>query len=528
MKKISAVFILLLFLALYSAFNYAWVKQDTIPFWFDYALYFRHSIQIFKAARADFSSLVNSILGIKEFADVYHPHRILLPLVSAPFYSIWGVSKEVAVMTTTIFFAILIFSIFGITEKMLNRTAGVAAVLMFSFYPYTYSHLRVYSPEFAVMAMVTLSIYLLILSEHYQKGIFSLIFGISLGLGMITKEIYAVFIIGPLIYSIYDSLTGNYQICARRQRFLNILFSLSVGALITSIWYLPHISQIYNRITLVAYSEEIRKIYGYPAVLSWEGLTFYLFAAQEVMWFYLIFFFLSLTLSYNKLRHNYIFKILMSWIIVSYFILTSAKDKSPMYFFPLMPAFAAITSVGLMSLESRLLKISILVPLILIGALLFVSTVFPAFNIFPGYKQRYGWTFPRNEDWKTSQILNYIKEINDKLDKPYEHPIIYVIPNTSEVSAPVFAYYNEMLNLGFRFRGRDIHRNYHNLRDNEIDSDFLILKDSGYQGDFVDDEYLKWVSGHLKANADFIELPSKFLLPDNSAIRVYLKKNRNQ
>lgn len=531
---ISILCALLLF---HAVCNYAWLKQDNTPLWFDFGLYFDRSIQIFHAIQSNFYSFIKALTGVNEFAGSYHPYRVMLPLISVPFYFIFGLSEHTAVMTMMIFFGILLFSIYGIGKILFNPAAGLLSSFIVSFYPLTYWFSRHYAPEFVVMAIAALSVYLLIKSDNFENRIYSILFGVSFSVGLLSKEHFAVFLIGPLSYTVYkifrneNSPLPPFAKGGRLKKYAatNLFLSFYLCAIIISIWYMPNLARILGRIIRVAFSEKVRIANEFPPVFSWKGVTFYFInSIQGISLFYSVSLLGSLVIHYVKRKTGrYEYKMdglrfLSLWIGISYCILTTAPDKSIDYFIPAFPVFALITSSGMLLLKNKLLKITAVSALLSIGALQFSSVSFPELNIMPAYRENYRWALhKKNQDWKIKEILRYIEQYAHETGK--HHSLVAIVPNKHEISVDVCIYNARMLNLNFDFLKGE------NFTDERIEyflanADFIILKEGSDQGFFVSESDSKIILTKISVAHFFKKLPSEFELPDKTKVVIYMRK----
>ena len=128
-------------------------------------------------------------------------NRPPLPWLPAlPLYRLFGVSVDVALMGNMLYLFILLFSVYGIGRKMYGRGVGLLAAFAVSTYPILFNLSRTAYPDFALTAMVALSISLLTRVDGFRDRTYSLLWGLSLGLGLLTKWPFLAFVGGPAIY----------------------------------------------------------------------------------------------------------------------------------------------------------------------------------------------------------------------------------------------------------------------------------------------------------------------------------------
>jgi 4-amino-4-deoxy-L-arabinose transferase-like glycosyltransferase len=175
---------------------------------------------------------------------IWHPNRPPLPFLTAvPLYRVFGVSPDVGTMFNLFYLAVLLGAVYGIGQQMGGRRVGLLAAFVVATLPMIYAMSRYFYLELGLTATVALSIYLLLATDGFEKRSMSLLFGISLGLGLLTKRTYLAFMVAPLVLvvarsrvflSLKGRLQGGLPIDGR-----DFLVALAVGLFLSSIWYLP-------------------------------------------------------------------------------------------------------------------------------------------------------------------------------------------------------------------------------------------------------------------------------------------------
>ena len=199
-------YILLTILLLFHATNnYIWLKKDTLPPGWDQAAHLILSLEYFHALTTPSLDVIPRLFSVSNY---YPP---LFHISASPFYLLFGTSDDIACMSAIIFLGILIFSTYGIGKRIYNRNTGLLSAFLVSMYPIIFGETREYLIDIPVVAMVALSIYVLLLSNNFKNKRYSILFGITLGLGMLTKWTFIFFIIGPFCYVLFRSFTWNFS-----------------------------------------------------------------------------------------------------------------------------------------------------------------------------------------------------------------------------------------------------------------------------------------------------------------------------
>jgi hypothetical protein len=188
----------------------------------------------------------------------YYPP--LFHFSALPLQRLLGMSEDVAAMTNVIYMAILLLSVYGIGARMLGKHVGLLASCLVSLFPMSFSMARYFYLDYALMAAVALSVYLLLLTNGFESRKYSLLFGLGLGLGMLIKWLLVFFLLGPLCVILlrspviqdlrrrlsrsslgFDTACGlpfDELRAALNWRWLGV--SVMVGLLVTLLWYLPN------------------------------------------------------------------------------------------------------------------------------------------------------------------------------------------------------------------------------------------------------------------------------------------------
>lgn len=151
-------------------------------------------------------------------AGQYHPH--LFEVTEAVSWKMLDAMKIrdndtvrdtnlMILVANSIFFIILITSIYGIGSLIYNRKTGLLAAFLTSVFPLIFGQSRNAMLDFPLAAMVSLSIYLILKTDGFRYVLYSILAGIALGLSQSTKESTFIFILTPLIYYFLKSYAAE-------------------------------------------------------------------------------------------------------------------------------------------------------------------------------------------------------------------------------------------------------------------------------------------------------------------------------
>jgi 4-amino-4-deoxy-L-arabinose transferase-like glycosyltransferase len=174
------------------------------------------------------------------------------PASASIMYWLFGKSADVATMINVIYMAIALVATYGIGQRW-GRSAypgtsgirlGLVSVLLLAIFPMFFAMSRYFYLEFAVTAMVALTVYLLLETDGFQRRGMSLLFGLVLGMGLLTKRTFVVFAAGPILVVILTSglLPALWQRLKRRPclHWKQAVVALVVGGALAALWYLPN------------------------------------------------------------------------------------------------------------------------------------------------------------------------------------------------------------------------------------------------------------------------------------------------
>jgi 4-amino-4-deoxy-L-arabinose transferase-like glycosyltransferase len=260
----QAVFLIILFLLfLYgSVENYIILKADTVPSINDYEFY--TSLKYYDLiSEGKIFELVRSYLF--EYEHIYPPFMVLQPI---PFYFFMGASQDTAAFSNILHIFILLFSTYFIGKKIKDSYAGLLSALVLLFMPVFLPISRIHTPDFPLASFYALSLMLLLYSDFYLKRIPSILLGVTLAFGMLSKWTFFIYVM-PVFFTLFMRQVINKKFFKDfKIKFRNFIVFLSVFTVFFGHWYLFNAAKIIK--TLVG-------VNGYYKVLnnSQAGLTFF-------------------------------------------------------------------------------------------------------------------------------------------------------------------------------------------------------------------------------------------------------------
>jgi len=442
-KKIIISILLIIFL-IQSVQLSIWIKKDNSPPAWDQSWHAMISINKYNQLLKKNSlttDQVGRIYPIFSFANNLYPP--FFHISSIPFYILFGTDYDSALMTNLLFLAILILSAFFIGKKIYDNESGLLASFIASTIPIYNSMMRDYLIDFSLCAMVALGFALLLYAEHFENFKYSILFGIVLGLGMLTKWTYVVYLIVPIFYSLFIFLKKNWKSGKLKSKLKNILFWFLSAFAISISWYNP--SQLKRSIPLLLRFTLVQgSLEGDPVFYSLKGLFHYLFVMinQYSLFYFLIFLFGIVTFVQFYKKNKIPIKNYLYSIIFIYFIFTLISNKDPRYIIPIY-IFLVITSIfGIFIIDNKKIRYSAIALIVVFGLFQNISynsqTIDVNYNINGISIFNSKGIYPHYSKIDIDEILSAINNLNNK---EYFSVCIAAESNTlNDVNIPYYAF----------------------------------------------------------------------------------------
>lgn len=439
-NKWHVLIILLSLILFHGIVNYFWINNNNIYYHPDEYWHLTFSINIHDilfSNKTDVTFLDNQVFY----------SRPLMPFITAiAIYPLFGTDTNVAIMTNVLFLAVLIFSTYGIGKKLYNKNTGLLAAFLVSMYPIIFGISRFYTYFIGLAAIISLCFLLLLLCDKFKNRKYSILFGLSSGIGMLLNISFVIFMTIPILYVIISSL----KIVGKRERckiISNLAISLLVMFLVAGIWHgyslLTHnylgilkmpfntpvtiipTPELFNSIGIISEIENKNDIYIYLQILLYF-FTYYLNVLINYLVFLPFFILLCIGLFFytkSKNRNN----LLILWLVIPYIIFSILVIKFKAYIIPLLPAIAILSVFWVFRIKNQRLKKYIILSIVIYGIIQFYiisySTILSNLNL-PGFKTASHTNPPEKIDWKEKEILSYI--INNS--EVYPVKIAYLMP----------------------------------------------------------------------------------------------------
>lgn len=268
-------------------------------------------------------------------------------------------------MTNVLFMAGTFLALYFIGLRLGNRWSGVLASAFLILYPMFFHLNRMFMLEAALTCLVSVTITLLIYSDGFQKRGLSLLAGIAAGLGLLTKQSFIVFLVGPAGFFLCYPLFVKGGAAGWKRKGLNFLLFLALAAAISLPWYLCDAGEKMASAASAAFDNDLVP-FTLPA-FSFRAWSFYfqILRQEQISGLFLAAFLVALVAAWRNRR---VLPVFLVWILLPYFILSLFPNKFYYYTVPFLPAVAFITAFGLLSLSKVPLRRAVIGLILMLGA----------------------------------------------------------------------------------------------------------------------------------------------------------------
>jgi hypothetical protein len=469
--------------------------------------------------------------------------------VPIPAYFIFGTGSPGVFATFLILILIFMIIFYRLASKLTNPSVAVVAVVVTSTMPLTIGLSRYFVTEFSLMILTITWIYMQLQSGSFLKRAYIIPLGIILGLGMLMKVTFPIYISGPILWGFVSAICDGWS----KKNFLNILANslciLAVGLLISSTWYLPNLYWITHTAFDVGYGS-YAKIYSMGEIFNmrtlftyWQavingGISSYYFLVLLLLFGFKMIEFVK---RQNLSRPNLVIdeggtpkanlSMLLIWFFVPFIIFSFSITKDIRFLLPAFPALGIIIA----QIAAEVLRkepfnstgkvwLMLVFPCMMFGYISIPSNINVTLNAGPlkiihpqiGYTNQ-----PLKQDWKQNPIIDTIEKDSLNHDIEIDSPI-GVIPNHDYFNALNFTYYAVNQDFVYQFEASSRSTGKDDL-DSEIKKtvamEYVIIK-TGDEGRFAYNSKITPLL--LDGRLPFTEI-RRFALPDGSEAIIYRK-----
>ena len=515
--RLEAAVVFLLSCALWGL-NALWLSRDTEPPVWDMAVHQTYALNYlpnsdpppntrFWERSGNYPPFVHIVIALT--FRLFHPgpHVAILANIPATLLLLWGV-YEIG----------LAFAGIG---------AAAWACVLTTLTPFLIWISRETLLDYWLAAWVAVALALLLKTSAFESRPYSLVLGLTWALGMLTKWMFASFVIGSIAYVIM-----RHHIWTSRTRTINCTAAIGIAAVLTGVWYLPNLQKLIRFYfeNAVAGARE-----GEPPVISFQSLIYYLRFLEGYQFFALLFCLFIFSVAFFVYERNRFGNrgFLMAAIVVGWLVITLLKNKDPRYSVPLLGPMMVVTGAWMSSWKrgwvSGTIKSLLLALLCIQGyAINFGLSWLPEkVVLLEGYQGqlRYDWNLylqnyfqisgpPKREDWKQDAMLRRIAD--HSLDRRVQATLA-LIPDLPRFNASNFNLFARFRSLNVRTgRPRSALDGIHSF--DGFDYVVLIEGDQGWAYTTAENLQLNEIVLNHPETFHFLD---SFLLPSGAVARLY-------
>ena len=407
---------LTLLVAVVGALNYFWLLNNTIPPHWDSANHMISALKYHAVLSQCFDPSLFTLPGLKHcvgelvYVDrfVYGP---LFPFSGGLAVFLAGNSTTALTMMNLPFLAVLIICTYLIGCAFHSRVAGLLAALLVIAYPLVLLFSREFMLEVPMLAMTAAAAYFLIAADRFRYTAATILFGVTLGLGALTKFTLLTFLAGPGVYVFACLLT---DIARRRidsptalRRLAGLAGTLVLALAIAAVWYWPNRTDFLDALNSVRSVDTTRQpllatasLMYYVNAMPWHQMGLPLFA---------LFIFGLIRFGPHVSAGHRTF--LIVWLGSIYLIHTFGSFKAVHNDIGVLLPAAVISAIGIASLgRSRPVAVAIVIGFAGLQTAVFTL---PA-SFLAARTGTFGWSgdgrpgvdaSPRPEDWRVEGAL---------------------------------------------------------------------------------------------------------------------------
>lgn len=474
-----------------------WTSIDRRPPEWDYANHLERALRCHRILAEPGHDRVREILEATAF---YPP---VTTCAAGLLYFLFPVVPLTAQLVMLGFLALGVVSVFLLGRRLLDTEAGLLAAFLLATAPFVVFSLTNFQLDVPLTGMVALSLYVLARTEVFALTGWSLALGIAVGVGMLTKPPFVVYLLPPLLWVVSEAVRSPRE--GGRMAPLGRLAAALLSATVVALpWYGPRLIglplQVMNRSFKNAALEQK------PETFTAAGLLYYptMFPTQFGLLAIALFLWGLWALRRERAARAFLWVAALGPFVVWSLI----QNKNLRYTLPILPAAALVAAAGARALRPALRQ-GVTWACVALGALQVSMTAFglPAPPTLPGsglpmvFVRR-----PEPGDWQEARILGDIER-----ESGSQPVTVAVVPNYDYFSVSNFRYEAARLGLPFRMMGA--------WRGPPFGVDFVIAK-TGSQGPPWTAERLERITRAVEGGdpylAEVFPAVGRYPLPDGS------------
>jgi 4-amino-4-deoxy-L-arabinose transferase-like glycosyltransferase len=390
--------------------NAIWLAIDTRPPVWDMALHQMYALNYIPGFHPEDLKFSTFWLLSGNYPPFVH-------LVIAAVLRIFHASPHIATLANIPATFLLFWALFELGVYFTSEAAAKWACILMLLTPYLMWMSRETILDYWLSAWTAVAWVLLIWADGFESRRWSRVFGVSCGLGLLTKWLFPGFIAIPFLL-----VALRARIWKNAERLVNAAQSILLAAAIAGLWYarnLAHLIQYFGE------NAQIGALEGEPPVFSFQSFIYYLRLLEGYQLYAVLFVLLvgglAFVISRSALHDRALW---IAMVIGGWLAMTLLRTKDPRFTMPLLAPLLVIPAAWITSWR-RAGQMFVLAVLILQAyAINFGITWLPQqIVLMPGYQGSLRWDWqlfsqhyfnilgaPRQEEWQQNEIINRVSE----------------------------------------------------------------------------------------------------------------------
>lgn len=478
----------------------------------------------------------------KAFREAYHRalggmRAPLIAVLPVPFYFVLGPGENAAMLTNLAFIAVFNVSLFALAQSRFGPWVALLATAITSTMTLLLNLAHQFLVEYGLSALVVLWLYLLEKSDFYRRWRYDILLGVILGLGLLMKVLFPLYITGPTLIVAFARLWRD-GLRDLPWLLLQGAIVLALGAAVAGTWYVPNLKAALQFAISTSFGS-IANNYSMGHVFDWRTIIAYWrhVVNQGFSPFYVLMLFLmGLAAGIRCLIHRCRPAIGLdglvfgAWFVIPFAVATFGVNKDARF---VAPAFGAV-GICLAVLFLKFVRgrwLYVLLPLCM---------AWPLFNaiylLIPAERLNWGLSYrglvllddkrhqnpalaetPRTEKWPIEEMLAFIHE-----QARGERPNLMVAVDHYYLNVGTLNFYQRLRGYGlgldqiaYRPKGESAEEVYR-----IVETDRFVLVKTGAQGPSFSNYRNRDIRARLQTSSRF-RLLKTFPLPDGSVAEIY-------
>src|SRR5436189_3328082 len=177
-----------------------WLTVDRRPPEWDHANHLERAVDCYRNLRIVTDSGAREILEASSF---YPP---LATCAAGALYLVFPITPLTAQVVMMGFLALALACVYGLGRRLADVETGLWAAFLLATAPFVVFSLTNFQLDLPLPAMVALALYALVRAEAFTDARWSLTLGVALGLGMLTKPSFAIYVLPPFLWSVWRAM----------------------------------------------------------------------------------------------------------------------------------------------------------------------------------------------------------------------------------------------------------------------------------------------------------------------------------